>query len=58
MTLTGNGNVTNTVKLSPKIGARVICPDIVEPRNTVCATKPDTSQQTEMRACSQRDTYR
>lgn len=39
MTFAGNGDVANAVKLSPSVGARLICPNIIEPSNTVCATE-------------------
>ena len=44
MTLTGYGNVANTVELGPRVRARFIRPDIVEPCDTVCTTEAAISQ--------------
>jgi hypothetical protein len=43
MTLASYGNVADTVKLGPGVGARLIGPDIVEPSNPVGSTKADDS---------------
>lgn len=39
MTFAGDRNVSNTVKLSPGVGAWFVRPDIVEPSDTVGAAK-------------------
>jgi hypothetical protein len=41
----GDWNVADTVEFSPRVGTRLVSPDIVEPRDTVCTTKSNRNQQ-------------
>lgn len=43
MAFTSDGDVANAIKFSPGVGAWVVCPDIIEPGNTVCATETGMS---------------
>jgi hypothetical protein len=44
MSLAGYGNVANTIELGPCVGARFVRPDIVEPGDSICATKAGIDQ--------------
>ena len=39
VSLARDWNVANAVELRPRVGTRLVRPDIVEPRDTVCTTE-------------------
>jgi hypothetical protein len=44
MAFAGHGDVANAVELRPRVGAWLIGPDIVEPRDAVCTTETENNQ--------------